>query len=59
MSTSSFRALFRTSRVRRSLAACVVVLAAGGLVLVRAPQGEGTHRDAAATVDAGPTTGSV
>jgi Ca-activated chloride channel family protein len=57
MSKSSFRALFRTSRVRRSLAACVVVLAAGGLVLVRAPQREDAHPDAVATVEAaGPTT---
>jgi Ca-activated chloride channel homolog len=35
--SSSFRAFFRTSRVRRGVAACAVVLAAGGLVLVRAP----------------------
>lgn len=52
----SFRALLRTSRVRRGIAACAVVLAAGGLVLVRAPspaRGDATI----ATVDSnGPTT---
>jgi Ca-activated chloride channel homolog len=52
----SFRALLRTSRVRRGIAACAVVLAAGGLVLVRAPtqaRGDATI----ASVDAkGPTT---
>ncbi len=43
MSTSpSFRSMFRTSRVRNGFAACAVLLAAGGLVLVRAPsQGHG------------------
>ncbi|MBK8252667.1 MAG: VWA domain-containing protein [Polyangiaceae bacterium] len=35
--SSSFRAFFRSSRARRGIAACAVVLAAGGLVLVRAP----------------------
>ena len=33
----SFRSMFRSSRVRRGFAACAVILAAGGLVLVRAP----------------------
>jgi Ca-activated chloride channel family protein len=34
---SPLRSMFRTTRVRRGLAACAVILAAGGLVLFRAP----------------------
>lgn len=51
--SSSFRAFFRTSRARRGLAACAVVLAAGGLVLVRAPSPAG---GAVTVTNAGPTT---
>jgi len=55
MSASPIRTLFRTSRVRRGLAACAVVLAAGGLVLVRAPSS--AHGDAVTVVTPnGPTT---
>ena len=35
--SSSVRSMFRSSRVRRGFAACAVILAAGGIVLVRAP----------------------
>ncbi len=60
-SSSSFRAFFRTSRVRRGVAACAVVLAAGGLVLVRAPSAASggavtvTNAGPATTIPAGPT----
>lgn len=54
--SSSFRALFRTSRARRGLAACAVVLAAGGLVLVRAPSpAAGGGAVAAAVSPTGPS----
>lgn len=46
----SIRTWFRTSRVRRGLAASAVVLAAGGLVLARTPAGAQTPLAAAAAV---------
>lgn len=53
MSASSFRAFFRTSRVRRGVAACALVLSAGGLVLVRAPS---PASGGGVTVTSGPAT---
>lgn len=58
--SSSFRAFFRTSRFRRGVAACAVVLAAGGLVLVRAPKAAGggvtvSQAGPAITTPSGPT----
>ncbi|MFO0586170.1 MAG: VWA domain-containing protein [Polyangiaceae bacterium] len=49
----SVRSIFRTSRVRRGFAACAVILAAGGLVLVRAPSH--ARGDAAVTSVASPS----
>lgn len=59
--SSSFRSMFRTSRVRRGFAACAVLLAAGGLVLVRAPlhaRGDAPHDPTVTTtaIATGPTT---
>jgi Ca-activated chloride channel family protein len=56
-SSSSFLSIFRTSRVRRGFAACAIVLAAGGLVLVRAPS-QARSDVLAVTTPNGPTTAS-
>ncbi|MEZ4315173.1 MAG: VWA domain-containing protein [Polyangiaceae bacterium] len=53
-SSSSFRAFFRSSRARRGIAACAVILAAGGLVLFRAPH-PAASASAIVTTPAGPS----
>lgn len=55
---SPFRSMFRTTRVRRGLAACAVVLAAGGLILFRAPSPAHSGGTTVATIatPSGPTT---
>ena len=56
--SSSLRSMFRTTRVRRGIAACAVILAAGGLILVRAPSsapGVGADPHTTIAIPDGPT----
>ncbi len=54
---SPLRSMFRTTRVRRGIAACAVILAAGGLVLFRAPSpGQNGFTTTTIATPSGPTT---